>query len=52
MSADSVVLKGQHVQDETGKDLVLIDPADQPYNILYADGTNSTVSTFERDSST
>ena len=34
------------MQDSTGKDLLLIDPADQAYNILYADPVTATVSVF------
>jgi hypothetical protein len=34
---DALVLKGQWVTDTSGKDLLLIDPTDQPYEIVYAD---------------
>ena len=45
----SIVIKGQWVKNEEGKDMILMDPTDQPYEVIYADrGTNS-VTKFERD---
>ena len=34
---DPLVLKGLWVKDSTGKDLILLDPSDQPYELVYAD---------------
>ena len=44
-SPESIVLVGQWVQ-ANGKDMLLIDPVDQAYNILYADPEKAEVSVF------
>lgn len=38
------------MQDDTGKDLLLLDPTDQAYEFIYADSKTSTIVKFERDS--
>ena len=43
------MLKGQHVQDSTGRDLILLDPTDQPYQVLMADPKTMQVLKFEKD---
>ena len=43
------MLKGQWVKDQDGKDLIVIDPAEQPYDVIYADKAALQVTRFERD---
>ena len=44
VSPASIVLRGQWVKNEKGKDLIVIDPTDQAYSVVYADrATNSIV---------
>ena len=50
VSAESIVIRGQWVQDPEGKDLIIMDPTDQAYEVIYADKETSSVSTFEKDS--
>ena len=49
ISKGSIVLRGQWVQDSGGKDLIIIDPTDQSYEVLYADKDTSSIRTFEKD---
>ncbi len=49
IKGDPLVLKGQWVRNAEGKDLLLIDPTDQPYEIVYADKESSSVTGFDRD---
>ena len=47
VSQGSVVIKGQLVQDSTGRPLILIDPAKQNYEVIYPDKENMTLTNFE-----
>ena len=49
MPKGSLVLRGQWVQDESGRDLIVIDPTDQAYEIVYADKDKSRIVEFEKD---
>ena len=49
VSPAAIVIKGQWVKNEDGKDLIIMDPTDQPYDVLFADRATNSVTKFEKD---
>ena len=49
VSPAAIVIKGQWVKNEEGKDLIIMDPTDQPYDVLFADRATNSVTKFEKD---
>ena len=37
------------MQDETGRELIIFDPANQPYKVLYADRDNYEITEYSKD---
>lgn len=49
VSPASIVIKGQWVKNEEGKDLILFDPSDQAYDVMFADKLTNAITKFDKD---
>lgn len=49
MSPQSIVIRGQWIKDRTGRDLIVMDPTEQAYDVEYADRENCQIVKFEKE---
>lgn len=44
-----IVIKGQWVKNEEGKDLIMFDPTEQEYEVIWADRKTQQLTKFDQD---